>query len=422
MLPDLRAKSGGSVRGSSGARLPIGSLVSSRLSVPGDTLIPQVEALFANHPDEDAIAVLESDGVGLVNRARFFLTLGHRFGFALYERRPVRLLAEKGLVVSASLESPEVVSLALRREPTRILDDVIVTRSDSFEGLVSMRSLMAHHKELLALAFTEVGLLEQRAQNLERAYDELSRLHRAKSEFITVASHELGTPLTLIMGYTDLLAERAAGGAAELTPFLDGIRDGTKRLHAIFEDLAALARFEQGKPELGWSEVDLAALVARVVAQFSTSLAERSQRLSVVGTHDLPKPRGDAEALGKVVHHIVMNAIKYTPDGGSITVRGRTVSAGTDAVVELEVVDTGIGVDPADQDRIFESFAQTGEVRHHSSGRTKFKGGGPGLGLAVARKIMEAHGGWIWVESRGRDEAACPGSRFVMSLPLRGGV
>jgi signal transduction histidine kinase len=88
------------------------------------------------------------------------------------------------------------------------------------------------------------------------------------------------------------------------------------------------------------------------------------------------------------------------------------------AGVEVVVSDTGIGIDPEDQDLIFEKFHQLGNLDFHSSGRTKFKGGGPGLGLAIARGIVLAHGGRIWVESEGRDEARCPGSRFYVRLPI----
>jgi signal transduction histidine kinase len=114
-----------------------------------------------------------------------------------------------------------------------------------------------------------------------------------------------------------------------------------------------------------------------------------------------------------------MNAIKYTPDGGMITVSGRVVQDETlGECVEVIVADTGIGIDEEHHELIFEKFYQTGEVRLHSSGTTKFKGGGPGLGLAIARGAVLAHGGRVWVESQGHDEKHYPGSRFYVRLPL----
>jgi len=119
----------------------------------------------------------------------------------------------------------------------------------------------------------------------------------------------------------------------------------------------------------------------------------------------------------------VINAIKYTPDGGKINITGLTVSPGQmnlpDGGVEVIVADTGIGIAPEYLDLIFTKFYQTGELALHSTGRTKFKGAGPGLGLAIARGIVEAHRGKIWAESPGHDEDKCPGSQFHVVLPLR---
>ncbi len=123
--------------------------------------------------------------------------------------------------------------------------------------------------------------------------------------------------------------------------------------------------------------------------------------------------------LQKVFYHLIMNAIKYTPDGGDVKVLGRYVNGTVPPQLEIEVCDTGIGVDPGMQELIFQKFHQTGEVLLHSSGKTKFKGGGPGLGLAIARGIVQAHGGRIWVESPGHDEQKYPGSKFIISLPAQ---
>jgi len=110
-----------------------------------------------------------------------------------------------------------------------------------------------------------------------------------------------------------------------------------------------------------------------------------------------------------------MNAIKFTPDSGTITLNGRLLPG----FIEITVTDTGIGISPEHQALIFEKFGQLGRSDLHSSGRTKFKGGGAGLGLPITRGIIEAHGGTIWVESEGYDEIKCPGSTFHVLLPTR---
>ncbi len=123
----------------------------------------------------------------------------------------------------------------------------------------------------------------------------------------------------------------------------------------------------------------------------------------------------DPERIYQALHNILANAIKYTPDKGNISVTGRALPG----FIEIIVKDSGIGIAPEYQTAIFEKFAQIGQPNLHSSGKIKFKGGGPGLGLPIARGIIEAHGGTIWVESEGYDEAKCPGATFHVLIPIR---
>jgi signal transduction histidine kinase len=128
--------------------------------------------------------------------------------------------------------------------------------------------------------------------------------------------------------------------------------------------------------------------------------------------------------LRKVFYHLISNAIKFTPNGGKITIRGKTLPFSNKTMPEggLEIIisDTGIGVDPNFREVIFTKFYQPNEeLNKHSTGKTKFKGSGAGLGLALSRGIVEAHGGRIWVESPGYDEVNFPGSHFHVILPLR---
>jgi signal transduction histidine kinase len=145
-------------------------------------------------------------------------------------------------------------------------------------------------------------------------------------------------------------------------------------------------------------------------------LAERKQTLIIEDFEgDDMMIYGDSERLYQALNNVTSNAIKYTPDNGTITLNGRLLPG----FVEITVTDTGIGISPENQAVIFEKFNQLGRVDLHSSGRTKFKGGGPGLGLPITRGIIEAHGGAIWVESAGYDEVKLPGSTFHILLPTR---
>jgi len=119
--------------------------------------------------------------------------------------------------------------------------------------------------------------------------------------------------------------------------------------------------------------------------------------------------------MQQAFRNVLNNAIKYTPDGSTITIDGRTLPG----FIEVTVADTGIGISQENQPVIFEKFGQLGRVELHSSGKTKFKGGGPGLGLPIARGILEAHGGSLWVESPGHDEKTCPGTTFHVLIPVR---
>jgi len=169
--------------------------------------------------------------------------------------------------------------------------------------------------------------------------------------------------------------------------------------------------------------------VRAVCEELKPALMSRRMALEIKNLGNLPSLEADQESLRKIFHHLIVNAIKYTPDGGKITIVGARVEAGAKAPtasaspreegVEVIVADSGIGIAPENLELIFLKFYQTGEVDLHSTDKTKFKGGGPGLGLTIVRGLVEAHGGEVWAESMGYDEQRCPGSRFHVYLPLR---
>jgi signal transduction histidine kinase len=170
------------------------------------------------------------------------------------------------------------------------------------------------------------------------------------------------------------------------------------------------------------ASVSLPDLIRVVGKSFQNAMAERSLRLEFDRIDELPTIQTDPEALQKVIYHLVINAIKYTPDGGKITIRGELLAAEESPLGEpsarITIQDTGIGIQADHLELIFAKFYQTGKIDLHSSGKTKFKGGGPGLGLSIARGIVEAMGGRVWAESPGYDEVKCPGSQFHVLLPV----
>ncbi|MDX9991857.1 MAG: ATP-binding protein [Anaerolineales bacterium] len=270
---------------------------------------------------------------------------------------------------------------------------------------------------VLANTFDEMTAnLQERTIELERANQTLAQLDQTKSSFIQVAAHELRTPLTLLSGYAQILDVQAKRNP-ELENISKGLLEGSARMQEVVNSMLDISRIDSKMLKALPDKASLASILQRVEKTFRAAWSERKLIFVTDGVAGLPLVYADPDLLYKLFYHLVMNAIKYTPDGGTISVHGQVVES--DGEVELAVKDSGVGIDPRHQQLIFEKFYQTGEVTLHSSGRTKFKGGGPGLGLAIARGIVEAHGGRIWVESPGCDEETNPGSCFYVRLPLK---
>ncbi len=268
-----------------------------------------------------------------------------------------------------------------------------------------------------------VRQLQERTETLRITYAQLERLDRTKSDFIGVASHELRTPLTVINGYTQmLLGDEQLKGNAYQHQLVEGIQAGIVRLQSIMGSMLDMAKIDSRIMQLHPEPFALGALLQTLHRRLIEELGGRTLTIQIDGMETLPLIEADIEAIRKVFYNLLVNAVKYTPDGGTITVSGQSLPAETadfpQGGVEIVVRDTGIGIDPQATQLIFTKFYQTGEIALHSSGAIKFKGGGPGLGLAIARGIVEAHGGKIWAESPGYDETTCPGSAFFVRLPL----
>jgi signal transduction histidine kinase len=274
---------------------------------------------------------------------------------------------------------------------------------------------------VLANTFDEMTEnLQQRTLQLENTNQLLEQMDRTKMRFIQVAAHELRTPLTLVSGYAQMTHVKSAGNG-DVGKYTSGILDGTKRMVEIIDSMLDVSRIDTNMLEVMPSKAEVCPLIEKVENVFRSALGERDLAFKTEGLAELPIIHADPDLLYKVFYHVIGNAIKYTPDGGRITVTGRTIE---DAIqgpqMEIAVKDTGIGIDPRFHELVFERFYQTGEVLLHSSGRTKFKGGGPGLGLAIARGIMNTHHGRIWLESPGHNEQTYPGTTIYMRLPLKG--
>ncbi len=292
--------------------------------------------------------------------------------------------------------------------------DYVVKPFQFDEVVARVRAHLTLHRLLTEMEM----LVAARTVELQQANATLERLDAHKSDFIQIAAHELRTPLTIIKGYTQLLRRDAT---PEQMDRIAGILAGVERMQAVAESMLDVARIDEKALPVHLRTTTLAEICRPVLDDLALAVVERN--LTVTLAVDTTPPfNADPVLLRKAMEQLLSNALKYTPDGGQITVQGQVVTGnGNGPELELVVADSGIGIDPAVRELIFEKFYQTGEVAFHSSSRTKFKGGGPGLGLAITRGIIAAHGGQIWAESPGYDEVACPGSRFIIRLPLTSG-
>ena len=255
------------------------------------------------------------------------------------------------------------------------------------------------------------------SSEMDKVQKQMERVDKSKSAFISVAAHELKTPITLIEGYSammqDLIRENKG---VNLESLLGGMSTGIVRLRAIVDDMIDVSMIDNDLLKLNLQPMQVNTMMDALSYEFESSLRNRKQALQ---RKDFDGNRqwvyADSVRLAQAFRNLINNAIKYTPDGGTITIDGRTLPG----FVEVTVTDTGIGISHENQAVIFEKFGQLGRVELHSSGKTKFKGGGPGLGLPIARGILEAHGGSLWVESPGYDEKTCPGSTFHVLIPSR---
>jgi len=262
--------------------------------------------------------------------------------------------------------------------------------------------------------------LQNRTLELERANQILEQMDRTKVSFIHISAHELRTPLTLIQGYSYMLQQMAKKDT-DLELIANGLMEGFERMEEVVNSMLDVSKIDSKTLDLSPEKADISFIVTKVKKSFESALEERKLKFSMDGLQELPVISADVNLLKKVFYHVIMNAVKYTPDGGEIAVRGKVVGESSDpSEVEISIHDTGIGIAKKDQEVVFEKFYQTGEVLMHSSGKTKFKGGGPGLGLAIARGIVEAHGGRIWLDSPGYDEKANPGTTVYIRLPDNG--
>jgi len=264
-----------------------------------------------------------------------------------------------------------------------------------------------------------VKRLEERIRELEDKNETLERIDQMKDSFIQLTAHELRTPLTLITGYSRLLEDHPPMQELRkqdegITTLIDGLVESITRMQGIIEEILTVSRIMTSNIELTLAPTNMAKIVKNVVIQYIDVIQERNLNLYFNESEWPQSMRADGDLIQLTMSNLISNAIKYTPDGGDIYLHAQTKGK----LIRFSVRDTGIGIEHDKQKAIFERFHIGGEVETHTTSKTAFGGGGLGLGLAICKGIIEAHGGTITVESSGYDPEGLPGSEFIIILPV----
>ena len=295
--------------------------------------------------------------------------------------------------------------------------DVLMTLGDQTAVALQNARLVTDLKR----ANAEITQLNDELTSTNRR---LEKLDQAKTDFISIASHELRTPLTQVRGYADILADSVREGNSnppQMAQISKGIGRAAVRLEEIITAMLDVSQIDAQALAITRTPLSMMSVLRFAVDNYKAAVKARAQILTLEGIDDLPPVQGDFQRLAQALGNVLGNCIKYTPDGGTISITGRALAGEpgheSGALVEIVIADSGIGIDKDDQELIFEKFYRVGPVELHSTGQTKYKGGGPGLGLPIAKGVIQAHGGKIWVESEGQDETRFPGSTFHILLP-----
>jgi signal transduction histidine kinase len=289
---------------------------------------------------------------------------------------------------------------------------VPIRREAEVIGLMILESDTAESYDELTMDFlTRLSDHASIAISNAQLYAEVQRANLAKSDFVSFVSHELKTPMTSIRGYADLLAAGSVGEVSEAQmDFLNTIRTNIQRMATLVSDLADVSRIEAGRLKLEFASVSLGEVVDEVMRSTKAMVEEKSLNLDLDIPDNLPLVWGDRNRLAQIITNLTSNAVKYTPEAGTVTIgcqlsENHWDEEGAPQVVHLSVKDSGIGIKDEDQKRIFQQYFRTDEGKETAPGT--------GLGLNITRTLVEMQGGKIWFHS-----AFGEGSTFHFTVPV----
>ncbi|NSW51556.1 MAG: GAF domain-containing protein [Anaerolineae bacterium] len=358
-------------------------------------------------------------------------------GSYLQDDQQIRVMASEGYQKDHFLTANEVIDISAFTTMTRVIDNaqpesvlirnpieallssakrqtvIPITREQAVIGVLVLEQYNEH-----PVADEIMGFLNRLSDHASIAiynaelYSQVQDANVAKSEFVSFVSHELKNPMTSIKGYTDLLLANAVGPITDPQKnFLQTIRSNVERMDMLVSDLSDVSRIEAGRLKLDFNAVDLRVTLDEVIRAQTAMLDAKQQQLVVEIPEDLPKIWVDRFRVAQILTNLISNANKYSPDQGAIlcTAQARTNvwdQHGAPQVVHIQVKDTGMGIAPEDQRRIFQKFFRT-------EGAKASDVPGTGLGLNITKNLVEMQGGQIWFESE-----LGKGTIFHVTLPI----
>ena len=343
--------------------------------------------------------------------------MAYRVNYRNLEPRLARLVYVTGGLSLASILLSVLIAVSLASRITKPLEVLTSGVKDIAEGHFDRRLSITSHDELEMLAETfnhmtgrlreHVEQLEESNKKLGAVNEELKELDRMKSDLLANVSHELRTPLTAIKGYTDYILERRLGAITEKQEKgLVVVQRNLERLSKTINALLDFSRMDVGRIALNLQPFALSPLLDQIVTGLRSELEKKGLKLTAEIERGLPPVIGDKEKLSAVLENLIINALKFTPEGGRITVSAKRVGTAARPSALIRVSDTGVGIAADQIAKIFNRF-------HQVDTSTTRRFGGVGLGLAIVKSILEAHGTTVTVESElGR------GTTFGFVLPV----